>query len=56
MERLSLEQTQLLAEVRTLDELEELLAIYGYDESEDSDLIYETETITYTHRRNTGVK
>lgn len=56
MERLSLKQTQLLSEVTNLDELEELLAQYGYDEGDDSDLIYETETITYTHRKNTGVK
>lgn len=56
MEPLSLQQTELLSEVKSINELEELLAQYGYDEGNDSDLIYTMETITYKHRKNIGVK
>lgn len=68
MERLSLCQTHELLDLakdleqiphpmaeELLDKFQELLAEYGYDEGTDADLAYTTETISYKHRRNTGV-
>jgi hypothetical protein len=39
-----------------LSKFQELVAQYGYDEGTDEDLTYDTELITYGHRRNTGIK
>lgn len=55
--KLSLEQTQLLNEIldgdNPLEELDEFMALYGYDESNDPDLEYSTEVVTYEHRGST---
>lgn len=55
---LSLEQTQELIAILDSDdiasELEEFIALYGYDESQEDDLTYEVETITYEHRKVVG--
>lgn len=57
MLKLSLEQTQMLNAIleggTPLDDLEEFIAFYGYDESNEPDLDYYTETITYEHRGST---
>lgn len=53
MEPLSLAQTQELldiVEARDWDALEELIAIHGYDESDEPDLTYRKITVTYEHR------
>lgn len=51
---LSLEQTQhlgsLLDEPDLAQALEEFIVEYGYDESDDDDLRYETIEVSYTHR------
>lgn len=55
--KLSLEHTQLLNEIldgdNPLEELDEFVAIYGYDESNEGDLEYRTEVVTYEHRGST---
>lgn len=55
---LSLEQTQELIAILDSDDmatdLEEFIALYGYDESQEDDLTYEVETITYEHRKVVG--
>ena len=55
---LSLEQTQELIAILDSDDmatdLEEFIALYGYDESQEDDLTYEVETITYKHRKVVG--
>lgn len=55
---LSLEQTQELLAILDSDditsELEEFIVLYGYDESQEDDLTYEVETITYEHRKVVG--
>jgi hypothetical protein len=55
--KLSLEQTQALNKILDSDyivgELEDFIACFGYDESNESDLEYRTETITYEHRVST---
>ena len=57
---LSLEQTQALLEIAESDdireELEDFLARFGYDESEEPDLEYRTTTITYEYRTACGIK
>lgn len=54
--KLSLEQTQVLNEILSgdnlIEELDEFMALYGYDESNESDLEYHTEAITYEHRQS----
>lgn len=55
---LSLEQTQELLTILNTDDiatyLEEFICLYGYDESQEDDLTYEVETITYEHRKVVG--
>ena len=55
--KLSLEQTQGLIEVldggQIREDLEQFILSYGYDESNEPDLEYYTETITYEHRGST---
>lgn len=54
MLKLSLAQTQLLNEIldgdNPLEDLDEFMVLYGYDESKESEFDYHTETITYEHR------
>lgn len=57
--KLSLAQTQMLNQLldsgkNTIhDDLAEFIAAWGYDESNDPDLDYYTETIIYEHRGST---
>jgi hypothetical protein len=55
---LSLEQTQELLAILDSDDitsdLEEFIVLYGYDESDEDDLTYAVETITYQHRKIVG--
>lgn len=57
---LSYEQTQYLADLyytldvyELADAIEQFLCDYGYDESEDDDMDYETVTVSYEHRAGT---
>jgi len=54
MEYLSLEQTLRLSQIlenKDLEELEELIVQYGFDESEEPDIDYEWKQIHYPHRK-----
>jgi len=54
MEYLSLEQTLRLSQIlenKDLEELEELILQYGFDESEEPDIDYEWKQIHYPHRK-----